>query len=396
MRRILLVQPDFPQPKKTKIEHSAVPIGLLKIGTYYRHSEGLSVKLVRGNKPVRFRPDEVLVTSLFTYWSKHVKESVDYYKSRFPRAKIIVGGIYASLMPDHCRQNTHADVHVGLHNPAEEWCKHNPLDYSLLDEDIDFQILHGMRGCFRRCKFCGTWKIEPRMTFDRDVAKRVTSNHVIFYDNNFLKNRHIRDILRELSSVRIGGNKVRYECQSGFDGRILDDELACLLKKAGFVNPRIAWDNSYDDWRMIRRQIRMLENAGYRKKDIYVFVLYNWEHPYKIVEKKRKKCWDFGVQIADCRFRPLDQTHDDFNAHLNQTNSDYHIHEGWTDHEVKLFRKNVRRHNICIRHGFEFHSKILENKKVPRSAYRALNKSSKKEIRKQYPDAWWPDEIHLP
>ena len=76
------------------------------------------------------------------------------------------------------------------------------------------------------------------------------------------------------------------------------------------------------------------------------------------------KCYEWGVQISDCRYRPLTQLHDHYKPLKDQSNGeDYHINPNWTDMQVKQFRKNVRRQNICARHGFSYHSKILENRK---------------------------------
>ena len=394
--RALLVVPDFPVPAKRKVNHDFLPIGLLKIGTYMRKCLGWEVSLAFGNRKSRFVPDEIWITSLFTYWSRQVVESARFYRDRYPKARILVGGIYASLMPDHCGDSTGADVHVGLFEPAESWCAEHGVDYSLLRRKMDFQIIHGMRGCFRKCKFCGTWKIEPRMSSDRLVASRVVRNHVVFYDNNFLKNRYIRDVLRELAVVRVKRKRVVYECQSGFDGRIMDQELADLLHDANFMNPRIAWDNSYQDWPKRENQVRLLENAGYKRKDISIFMLYNWEYPFEVLERKRLKCWEWGVQISDCRFRPLDQTYDNYCPRTVQTNEDYYIHDKWTDKEIKQFRKNVRRHNICVRHGFKFHSKWLENMRVSKKQYVILSKSPRKLVRKRLSDAWYPDQFTAP
>ena len=48
-----------------------------------------------------------------------------------------------------------------------------------------------------------------------------------------------------------------------------------------------------------------------------------------------------------------------------QTEKDYYIHkkEDWTDAKVRKFRRNIRRHNICMRHEVDYHSTILERKK---------------------------------
>lgn len=395
MTKILLVQPEFPVPSKRKIPHDTIPIGLLKIGTYLRDAKMDRVEFVRGKVSVNFYPDEIWITSLFTYWSDYVKEVSKYYRELYPNSKIIIGGIYASLHPEDAKETTGADfVHVGLHKEAEEWCQKYGVDYSFLGYDPDFQILHGMRGCFRKCKFCGTWKIEPVESFDNDVAKRVKKNHIIFYDNNLLRNPNIKDILRELSLVRINGKKVVYESQSGFDGRILDLEIAGLLKKAGFINPRIAWDNSINDAEDIKRQIDLLKKVGYSSKNIYLFMLYNWEYDYNTMEMKRKMCWDWKVQISDCRFRPLNQMFDKYNSRKHQSQKDYYIHPKWTDEEIKLFRSNVRKHNICVRHDFPFYSSTLERKKVSREEYSYLQKLGNEILVKKYPDIWYPNIQH--
>jgi len=66
------------------------------------------------------------------------------------------------------------------------------------------------------------------------------------------------------------------------------------------------------------------------------------------------------VQIADCRYRPLDQRYDNYNPKKTQTNDDYYIHPKWTDRLVKKFRKNVRRQNICVRMDLEHYDAELE------------------------------------
>jgi hypothetical protein len=63
----------------------------------------------------------------------------------FPRAKVIVGGIYASLMPEHCKEYTGCDeVFQGVHEAAEK-C---PPAYDLIFKGpIPYQVIHSSRGC---------------------------------------------------------------------------------------------------------------------------------------------------------------------------------------------------------------------------------------------------------
>ena len=359
----LLIEPNFPIPKKSKNHKNFLPIGLLKIASYLR-ANGIKIKLIRGivedqnkiSEIISFNPSEIWFTSLFTYWSKYVIETVQYYRDIFPNSKIKVGGIYASLMPDHCKKYTGCDeVFTGVFNEAE---KFYPA-YDLVD--VDYQIIHASRGCIRRCKFCGVYKIEPVYTSKKSIAEEIRSNKLIFYDNNFLANEYIEEILEELKSIKYKGKVIHSECQSGFDGRLLTRKLAKKIKEARFLNPRIAWDNSFKENAKIKEQIDFLIDAGYRPREIYVFMVYNYQLPFEIMDKKRLKCWEWGVQIADCRFRPLSQTFDYYNPYnKKQTKKDYHIHHNWNDAEIKQFRKNVREQNICIRHGFNKYSKKLE------------------------------------
>jgi hypothetical protein len=367
---ILLVEPDFPISNKSKNHSTFLPIGLLKLVSLYR-TRGHNTKLIRGNQKPDFIPDEINITSLFTYWSIYVKESVDFYRNLFPNAKIIVGGIYATLLPEHCKEYTKCDeVFIGQ-NPDADKCM--PA-YDLVD--VDYQILHGMRGCKRACSFCGIWRIEKESyKTAKEVESEICRNKLIFYDNNILANPHITDILEMLSIKTYNNRVLKCECQSGFDGRILEENpgYATLLKKARFENIRLAWDFKYESYPQVENWIKILEDAGYNKKDIFIFMIYNWSFDYAELERKRKKCYEWGVQIADCRFRPLNQTTDNYNSHLKkQTNADYYIHENWTDSLVRKFRASVRKHNICIRY------------RIPWSQYeRNLERTNSKHILKK-------------
>lgn len=376
-KNYLLVEPNFPIPKKSKNHKNFLPIGLLKIASYLREN-GNAIKLVRGivddeitlSELIYFNPNEIWVTSLFTYWSKCVIETVKYYRNIFPNSKIKVGGIYASLMPNHCSKHTGCDeIFKGVFEKAEN----NYPAYDLVD--VDYQIIHASRGCIRRCKFCGVYKIEPFFTSKSSIAEEIKSNKLIFYDNNFLANKNIDNILDELKNITHEGKVIHSDCQSGFDGRLLTKKLAKKIKEARFINPRIAWDNSFNDYKKIKEQINFLVDAGFRSKEIYVFMVYNYELPFEIMEKKRLKCWEWGVQIADCRYRPLDQTFDNYNPYIReQTNRDYFIHYNWNDTEVRRFRKNVREQNICVRQGFKQYNKELE--RAAQRAKRALTKNN--------------------
>ena len=221
-------------------------------------------------------------------------------------------------MPEHCKEYTGCDeVFVGIWKEAENLVP----DYSLID-DIDFQIIHTTRGCTRKCSCCGVYIIEPVFTYKFSIKEEIVKKIIVFYDNNLLANPHIKNILNEIIELR-KIRKIRYcESQSGFDGRIIQKkpEFALLLKKAGFRYPKIAWDGPFSGHKNIEKQIDILVNAGFNRKEISVFMVYNSDLNFEEMEKKRVKCWEWSVQISDCRFRPLDQTYDYYSGPKKESN----------------------------------------------------------------------------
>ncbi len=409
-KNILIVEPKFPTKTKSKNHKNFLPIGLLKLASYYK-SKNYEVELVRGKAPTKFEvPSKIEITSLFTYWSEQVWDCVKFYRELFPDSKIRMGGIYASLRgndPDFqekCKKYK-VTTFKGVHKSAE---KLSP-DYKLVmngENNIDYQIVHSSRGCFRHCTFCGTWIIEPEFEPKKSIKKiiepglKLGLKNLVFYDNNLLYNPHIKELLEELIELKSQRKIGWCESQSGFDGKLLvkNPELAAMLKKAGFREPRIAWDWGYEQYPEVEKQIQVLEDAGYHRKDIYIFMIYNWNLDFEEMENKRIKCHEWKVQISDCRNRPLTQLHDHYKPLKDQNEgTEYHINPNWTDAEVKQFRKNVRRTNICVRHDFPYHSKLLENKKnFTKEEVLFLKSLQPEKARRYLPDLWEPSEITPP
>jgi hypothetical protein len=415
MSRILLVEPSFPIPNKSRNHKNFMPIGLLKIAAYLR-SRGNQIKLVRGQpnsvaeeeELEKLDPEEIWITSLFTYWAKYVREAVQAYRFKFPKAHIKVGGIYATLFPaqDVLEYTGCDDVFQGVIPEVEEYIKTHSPAYDLLTNShlVNFQIVHASRGCSRNCPFCGTWVIEPEFITKQSIINEIIYPGVVFYDNNFLMNPYVENILQELIELKKEGKIKWVESQSGLDGRILvqNPSLAVLLRKAGLRDPRIAWDWGYKQKHLIEKQIQVLLNAGYKSSDIFVFMLYNHDFSFEEMENKRISCWNWKTQIADCRFRPLDQLVDNYIPQaIGQTADNYFISEGWNDALVKQYRKNVRRQNICVRMRYSVYSSKAEQKKLSDNIHKQLLQSvsleEKEELfEKNNIDWWFPGLITYP
>ena len=406
VKRALLVEPNFPIPNKSRNHSNFLPIGLLKIASLLRE-KSIDVKLIRFEDHdlkqttlddtiqidnSSFKPDLICITSIFTYWSSYVKDAVSYYKHKYPNVPVIVGGIYASLLPQHCKEYTKCDdVITGIIPEAE---KLRPA-YDLVD--VDYQIIHTTRGCIRKCGFCGVYVIEPDWLCKKTIKDEIFKKKIVFYDNNLLANPYIKNILDELIELK-KAKKISYiESQSGFDGRLLinNPSYATKMKEAGFKNPRIAWDHHYSDKDFIHEQLKILFKAGFKPREISVFMIYNHDIDYNEMEDKRAACFEWGVQITDCRNRPLDKTTDNYNPRKQkQTRQEYHINPNWTDYEVRSFRRNVRRHNICIRMDADYHSFKLERKSIPQEKAKEYRYKTYDEMKDILDDVWTPKVPH--
>ena len=406
IKKVLLVDPNFPIASKSRNHKDLLPEGLLKISSYLKN-RNIKTSLIRLDNEtnyrkniLKFNPDLIMVTSVFTYWAHQVKEAVSYVKNILPNVPVMVGGIYASLIPlDEVLEFTGCDyVQQGIIKEAETL----PPDYSILEnggEDINFQILHSTRGCNRNCKFCGVTTIEPDHICKKSIRNElIGKKNLVFYDNNLLNNPDVEILLNELIELKKEKIITKCESQSGFDGRILrkKPELAKLLKEANFKDPKIAWDGSVKSFKKRKEEIDVLVNAGYSPKEIAVFMIYNADLDYNELEEKRAYCFKWGVQVSDCRYRPLNRLDDGYNSHARkpQTNEEYHINPNWTDDEVRQFRRNVRRHNICIRHNMTYHSYKAERKKISKEESMKYRDMDYEEAKKYLSDAWTPAKPH--
>ncbi len=92
------------EPRKSRQYHTPYPpLGLLKLATYHRQRGDL-IRLVNGISDDGFEPDIIYITSLFTYAWEPVHEVAGFYSTNYRRARVIVGGIYASLCSEHIKQ----------------------------------------------------------------------------------------------------------------------------------------------------------------------------------------------------------------------------------------------------------------------------------------------------
>jgi hypothetical protein len=315
MKNVLLVEPAY--------NNLYPPLGLLKISSWCkkkgdnvqlikdtRHSQTLNLfeKKEKYYKKLKDHYDEIYITSLFTYQAQFVIESISYYKNRFPDARIKVGGIMASLMPDYIKEKTGIEPHVGLLKGAEN-C---PPDYSWYT-NLPYSMSFTTRGCPRNCRFCSVKIHEPEFkvkgNWEEDID--ITKNSIIFWDNNWLASPNIeKDVEKLVNFQKAGITQVDFN--QGLDCRLLDENRIKLLRQIKISPLRFAFDNSSEDGD-IQKGIQLAQKWGFN--DTRVYVLYNFEDKndtpeyfyYRINEINK-----IGALSYPMRYRSINDTQNNY------------------------------------------------------------------------------------
>jgi radical SAM superfamily enzyme YgiQ (UPF0313 family) len=269
---------------------------------------GVPYEIIRNDLLSMPRPEAILVTSLMTYWYRGVQETVALLRAVFPGVPLMLGGIYASLMPEHARRKCRPDELVA--GPGESRLMdalsrltgisleadphHSQLElkpsFDLLSR-VRFLPLLTSRGCPFQCSYCASRTLVPafvRRSPDEVVAEVVDTvdrygiRDIALYDDAFLVEapRYATPILEAVAD-RVPGT--RWHAPNGLHAFAIDRSVARAMKRAGFETIRIGLESSSDEFhaRTGRKTdmaafvaaVTHLKEAGFSRKQIGVYLL---------------------------------------------------------------------------------------------------------------------------
>ncbi len=247
--------------------------------------------------------DIIFITSIMTYWYTGVAETVKEIKKLAGDTPIIIGGIYATLCPDHALKNSGADyvykgrAKKGLEAVIRDFgfelnkTSYKKAYYKIGLLNRQFAPLLTASGCPFSCTYCASRLLNkdfirktPDEVFNEiEELDKLGIRDFAFYDDALLtdSNNHLKPILKKVIQK---GLPVRFHAPNGIHVRFIDNELSMLMKASGFKTLRLSLETiSPERQRLTGGKVRtdeftnaiaMLKKTGFTKNEIGVYLMY--------------------------------------------------------------------------------------------------------------------------
>jgi hypothetical protein len=259
------------------------------------------VDYVKGIKSVDDNYDLVLITTLFTFDWEVTLDTILFYSNLCKNSEILVGGIYASILPDHIYKNTGIRPYLGCIPEVDECTP----DYTLFPREKfnETSFVITSRGCGRNCKFCGTGILEPELRIIKNWKNHFLpkGKYAVIHDNNILLHGddHFNDVISFLKN-----NKLYFMFDNGFDCRLFEKRHARQLSWTHITEVRFSFDTMQQDG-YIQNAIKYCKDQGIQPYKIKVFVLYNYEDDVEDALSRVREIYRLGARPYAMRYKPL-------------------------------------------------------------------------------------------
>jgi pyruvate-formate lyase-activating enzyme len=269
--------------------------------------------------------DAVLVQTVMTYWYLGVREVIETVRELQPHARIILGGVYATLCPNHAESLGGDQVIRGADLKAAGLPLSDGLPFW---EGIQSEvgILKITEGCPFRCTYCSVPVVSPDFAarpLDVCVEEvkqlaRLGARHIAFYDDALLFNSD-RILLPFLEHVLAEGLNLSFHTPNALNARFITPEIARLMVRAGFKTFFLGLESSAYAWQRktggkvyseeFAKAVHVLREAGAPSITAYIIIGHPESEEQDLESSIRfAACQDVRVTLSE--FAPIPGTPD--------------------------------------------------------------------------------------
>jgi hypothetical protein len=300
------------------------PDVLKQIPRYYRRfglPAEIFIDFLKTNKPCDF----VFVQTVMTYWYLGYQEVINELKKYWPRTKIVLGGPYSMICPDHAK-NLGADFIFGDKIPLQMTAVNPPL-WNLY-KNPETAAMKITQGCPFKCTyctvpiFCDGFSAKPleQAIGELNFLISLGVKNIAFYDDSLLykSDETLKPLLRFIIENKID---VSFHTPNALNARFIDDELASLLIRAGFKTFYLGFESNSQEFQKqtgskiydseLANAVKTLSSAGADINSITAYLILG--HPrFEIqdIEESMKFVNTLGVKIMLAEFSPIPGTPD--------------------------------------------------------------------------------------
>ncbi len=285
-------------------------------------------------------PELVLVTSGMTYWYPGIFQVVEEIRKLHPRTSIALGGIYASLCPDHAEKSGLFDVVYAKSELSEflDWLAHrlqwdipsisgkiSPIPAWHLIPHSNYLVMRTTRGCLHNCSYCAASHLTPgviRKTTDsikneiEFLVDRFHVSNIALYDDDLSPPEVFEKFLLSISDAFHG---IRWHIPNAVSADVVTPRIARLMKQNGFIQPRLSLPHidrrmtthglDMKSLKLLQQSVSNLLHAGYESTQISMYLTAGFPKQ-KFISLKRtgNQLLKLGIKPYLSQFSPIPGT----------------------------------------------------------------------------------------